>query len=97
MVNPLLAVGWHHPPEGLAEHQAKVGPANEVIHRAIAEVLEPDRDRFRLPVSEVARLLRLWVFTGSQPIITDNQPISAEIIATVLLDGIRHDPAPEEP
>ncbi|MDG4791164.1 TetR/AcrR family transcriptional regulator [Micromonospora sp. WMMD1102] len=90
--NLLHSVGMHGPPEdstkrpgGASGHQ----PPNEEIYQAIVRVLEPDADRFRCPLPEVARLLRLLTFAGSHPRITDNRPLSPETIADVLLDGVR--------
>ena len=37
------------------------------------QLLEPDAARFRCPVAEVARLLRLLTFSGSQPLISDGR------------------------
>jgi hypothetical protein len=56
---------------------------------AVARLLEPDRERFRVPVAEVARTLRLLTFAGTHPLITDHHPMTAEEIAAVLLDGVR--------
>ncbi|MFD0969359.1 TetR/AcrR family transcriptional regulator [Plantactinospora endophytica] len=87
--NLLHSVGMHGPPEDSPAGGAKLHPPNEQIYQAIVRVLEPDRDRFRYPLPEVARLLRLLTFAGSHPRITDNEPLSPELIAAVLLDGVR--------
>jgi hypothetical protein len=55
--------------------------------REVNRLLEPDADRFRCPVPEVVRVLRLLTFAGSHPMITDGQLMTAEEIATVVLDG----------
>lgn len=88
IINLLSAVGLHSPPEDLNAHRAKVRPTNELIYRAVARVLEPDRVRFRYPVPEVARLLRLLTFSGSHPMITDGSPLTPDEIVSVLLDGV---------
>jgi AcrR family transcriptional regulator len=62
---------------------------NDQILNAVAAVLEPDRDQFRYPVSEVARLIRLLTFSGTHPTISDGHPLTAEQIAAVVLDGVR--------
>jgi AcrR family transcriptional regulator len=93
VINLLTAVGLHRPPEDLAEHRKKVGPTNEMILEAVARVLEPDRDRLRYPVAEVARFLRLFTFSGTHQMINDGNPLTAEQIVSVLLDGVcLHDP-----
>lgn len=93
IINLLTAVGLHQPPDDLDEHRERVHPTNEMIHAAIARVLEPDRERLRLPVTEVARILRLLTFSGSHPLITEGQLLTPEEIVTTLLDGLlRHHP-----
>lgn len=95
--NLLHSVGMHGPPDdekeragrGAPGEPPRLTPPNEEIHQAIARVLEPDQHRFRYPLPEVARLLRLLAFAGSHPRITDHNPLSAEMIAAVLLDGVR--------
>jgi AcrR family transcriptional regulator len=92
VVNLLTAVGMHSPPEDIEAHRANTGPTNERIHAALAGVLEPDREQFGCPVAEVARLLRLLTFSGSHPMINDNNPLTPEQIVSILLDGVRHHP-----
>ena len=89
VINLLLALGVHGPPEDMEEHRQNFRPGNDQIYDAVIRVLEPDQDQFRYPISEVARLLRLLTFAGSHPRITDNNPLTAEDIASVLLDGVR--------
>jgi AcrR family transcriptional regulator len=84
----LIALRMHGPPQDIEAARASSRPANERILRAVEAVLAPDSERLRYPVAEVARILRLLVFSGSHPIINDGQPLSAEQIATVLLDGV---------
>ena len=88
IINLLIAVGMHSPPEDLEAHRAKVRPTNEMIYSAVGRVLEPDRLRFRCPIPEVARILRLLTFAGSHPLITDSHPLTPEQIVSVLLDGV---------
>ncbi len=93
IVNLLLAVGMHKPPDDIEEHRKGLRPTNDLIHEALARVLQPDHDAFRCPVAEVARLLRLLTFTGSHPLITDGHLLSPEEIVAVLLDGTLARPA----
>jgi len=67
-------------------------PSGEKIITAAGRLLEPDRDRFRMPVEEVVRILRLLTFSGSHPFITEGNLLSAEDIASTLLDGVRRRP-----
>ena len=65
-------------------------PNNERIQAEVARVLEPDREQFRCSVPEVARMLHLLTFSASHPIMIDGDPLTAEQIVAVLLDGVRH-------
>jgi len=91
IINLMTAVGLHGPPGDIDEHRARARPTNELILAAVARVLEPDREQFRCPVAEVARLLRLLTFSGSHPMINDGNPLTADQIVSVLLDGVRAD------
>lgn len=104
--NLLASLGMHGPPEDSADqakHRANVRSPNDEIYQAIIRVLEPDRERFRYPLAEVARLLRLLTFAGSHPRIAGGEPLTAETIAAVLLDGVRrpvaehHQPGDHQP
>jgi AcrR family transcriptional regulator len=90
VINLLTAVGLHSPPPDRDEHRATIRPTNERIQAEVARVLEPDHEQFRCSVQEVARLLRLLTFSGSHPMIVDGDPLTAEQIVSVLLDGVRH-------
>jgi Transcriptional regulator len=105
--NLLSAVGMPEPPPGPSEDAEDAEgraerrfaetvvrrPSNEEIHQAIVRVLEPDRDQFRYPLSDVARLLQVLTVAGSHPRITDNAWLTDEMIADVLLNGVRARPA----
>ena len=86
------------PPEEVdVEHRQAAPPANAGSSTRSSELLEPDRDQFRRPVEEVARLLRLLTFAGSHPLITDGKLLTAEEIADVLLDGVLRRPQTVRP
>jgi AcrR family transcriptional regulator len=87
--NLMIALGLTAPPEEIEERRRVAGPSHEGILTKIEELLEPDREQFRLPVGEVVRMLRLLTFAGSHPLITDGELLTAEEIAGVLLDGVR--------
>jgi AcrR family transcriptional regulator len=82
------------PPEGRERHNT--APRHEQILNEIVRLLEPDRDQFRCPVPEVVRVLRLLTFAGSHPMISDGHLLTAEEIASVVLDGTRRQPRKAE-
>jgi hypothetical protein len=85
----------HHPPENIDEHRARVRPQNVAIMEEIGRIVEPDRDRLRCPVADVARILRLLTFSGSHPLINDGHMLTAEEITEVVLNGtLRHHDEP---
>lgn len=86
----MMALRLHRPPDDAQGLHAKARARTEQIHKALARVLEPDRDRLRVPVAEAAKVLRLLVFAGAHPIITDGRPMTTRQIVTVLLDGVRN-------
>jgi len=88
LFNLMIAVGMTAPPEEVEYRRRAAGPAHAGIINRIVEMLEPDRDQFRLPVAEVVRLLRLLTFSGSHPMITDGELLTAEEITDLLLHGV---------
>ncbi len=84
----MAAMGVKGPPEELKEHRETIRPANDLLYCATARVLAPDADRFRYSVHEVARILRLITFSGSHPLISDGNQLTAEQIVSVVLDGM---------
>jgi len=87
--NLMIACGMSAPPEEIERQRDAAQPAHAAILDRIGHLLAPDRDQFRVPVSEVVRLLRLLTFAGSHPLITDGDLLTAEQIAAVVLDGVR--------
>ncbi len=87
----LIALGFAGPPER-GEDRHRMDPRARDGHGhlldAIAELLEPDRDRLRLSPVETARVARLLTFAASHPKITDGEPMTAEQIVSVLLHGV---------
>jgi AcrR family transcriptional regulator len=75
-------------PENIKGHRDTVRPANDLILGAAAGVLAPDADRFRRPVPEVVRILRLLTFSASHPLISDGDTLSAAQIVSIALDGL---------
>lgn len=62
--------------------------SNEAVVEALTAVFARDSDQLRMPPGQCARLLRLVVFAGSHPRITDENPLSTEEIVDLLLYGI---------
>jgi AcrR family transcriptional regulator len=85
--NLMLAVRMHAPADADARRKA-AGPANDLLRAEVIRLLAPDAERFRCPVPEVTRLLRLLTFSGSHPLISEGQLLTADEIVTVLLDGV---------
>lgn len=85
----MMALRLHVPPDDAAGLRDRARARTEMLHRALVRVLEPDRDALRVSLGEAAKILRLMVFAGSHPIITDGRPLTTKQIVAVLLDGVR--------
>jgi AcrR family transcriptional regulator len=96
--NLMISLGLTMPPESVEEQRRVARPAHAGILDRIVTLLSDDADKFRYPVAEVVRILRLLTFAGSHPMITDGELLSADQIADVLLHGVRRDvPPPARP
>jgi AcrR family transcriptional regulator len=62
--------------------------ANQSVLAEVVRILEPDADQLRWPPMEVARVLRLLIFSGSHPLITEGLLLRADEITEVVLDGL---------
>jgi AcrR family transcriptional regulator len=58
------------------------------IHAVVRKLLKPDRLSFRCSIPEVTRLLRLLIFGGSHPLLTEGVLLTPDEIVAVLLDGV---------
>jgi AcrR family transcriptional regulator len=84
----MVALRVHGPPEQAAgRHRPRIAP-QETITNEVIRLLEPDADKFRCPLPEVVRVLRLLTFAGSHPLISDGKLMTADEIASVVLDGM---------
>ena len=63
--------------------------AKRVDLRELTALFEPQRHDLRQPPEVAARLLRGLVLTTSHPALVLGEPLSAEEIVSVLLDGVR--------
>ncbi|MGH8318592.1 MAG: TetR/AcrR family transcriptional regulator [Steroidobacteraceae bacterium] len=64
-------------------------PHADPISAAVARLIEPDRARLRAPPAEVARLLRLLLFSGSHRAIAGDELLTPEEAVGTILDGVR--------
>jgi AcrR family transcriptional regulator len=71
------------PPEGQRPRLV-----NEQFREAIVELVGDDRARLRVPPAELATALRMLVFSSTHPMINDGNPLTAEQIVGILLDGV---------
>ena len=54
----------------------------------IIELVGDDRAQLRVPPVELAVALRMLVFSSTHPMINDGNPLTAEQIVGILLDGL---------
>lgn len=90
----VTAFGFRGPSEA---HPGARSHANAAILDALTEVFAGHSGELRLDPPECARLLRLVVFAGSHPRITDDNPLSAREIVDLLLNGVTKSPAEDDP
>ncbi|MCU1676660.1 MAG: TetR/AcrR family transcriptional regulator, partial [Frankiales bacterium] len=82
VIQLMMAVRRHQPPSGRElRHKRDSDP----LYDAVARLLEPDADQFRLPLREVARMVRLLTFSGSHPMIADGQLLTPDDIVALVL------------
>lgn len=82
------------PPAG---EQAKPTTMNDAFRGAVADLVGSDAPLLRVPPLELAHLLRLLVFSGTHPRITDGRPLAADQIVALLLDGLLAHPETPRP
>lgn len=63
--------------------------ADSALPDALTALIAPDAEQLRVTPAQTARLLRLVTFAGSHPRITDANPLTADEIVDLLLDGLR--------
>lgn len=64
--------------------------AQEALLKTLAELMKPDEEQLRCPPAEAGRRLRMLTFAGTHPRIVADDPLSAEDIVSMFLDGVRH-------
>ena len=88
----LFAAFRHDPPPpsdpAHADHQQRRRADNSRLNAALIEVIGDDADRLRLPVEQVADLIRGLVFTVTHPLIGATFSSEPRVIVDTLLHGI---------
>lgn len=84
----LDALGWIRPPEPDECRPQPPAAINDAFRAAVADIVGADERQLRVPASELAHVLRLLVFSGTHPMISDGRPLTPEQIVSILLDGL---------
>ncbi len=88
----MIAIGMPKPPERRREDDEQF---RTYVEQQMTALLQPDARAFRVPLTQVVRMLRLLTFSGTHPHISDDQPLTAEEIVDVILHGtLRRSPRP---
>jgi AcrR family transcriptional regulator len=61
---------------------------NRAVSAAMVELIGDDADQLAVPVEEFGHVLRLLMFSGTHPKISDGRPLTARQIVSVVLDGL---------
>jgi AcrR family transcriptional regulator len=80
----MAAMGVRKPPEAIGNPSMR----KKLQSGGLAGLIAGDADRFTIPVDRVTHMVRLLTFAGSHPHISDQQPLTPEEIADVILHGI---------
>ena len=80
----MAAMGMRKPPQAIGNPAAR----KRLQEGGLATLLADDAERFTIPVDRVVHIVRLLTFAGSHPHISDQQPLTPEEIADVILHGI---------
>ena len=70
------------------DFRARQHADNELLNTEIARLLEPDRDRLRIPPDDAANSLRAITFALTHPIVGNERHPRPEQIADLVLHGI---------
>lgn len=86
----LDALGWIRPPEPEEACRRPTPPAaiNDALRAAMVDIVGPDERLLRVPAPELAHVLRLLIFSGTHPLISDGRPLTPEQIVSIVLDGL---------
>lgn len=83
-----------HRSSGFRErHPAKPATSSDDIEDIVVELLAAHRNELRLPPRQVARLLRMLVFSSSHPVLAEDDspdgPMPTQLIVDLVLNGAR--------
>ena len=85
----LDALGWVRPPEPEeADRPQPPAAINDALRAALVDIVGPDECRLRVPAIELAHVLRLLIFSGTHPMISDGRLLTPDQIVSILLDGL---------
>jgi AcrR family transcriptional regulator len=90
----MIAMGMPKPPSRRREDNEHF---RKHVEQRMAALLELDARAFRIPLTEVVRMLRLLTFSGTHPHISDDQALTAEEIVDVILHGTLREPQSPPP
>jgi AcrR family transcriptional regulator len=84
-----LMMVLHRSPGFQSRHPRRPSTSSDDIETAVMKLLEAHRNELRLPPRQVARLLRMLVFSSSHPVLAEDGPMPTESVVDVVLNGVR--------
>lgn len=81
----IAAFGMQAPPGDHRPHQRSI---NEAINVALEHVFAEDSESLRISAAECARVVRLFVFAATHPLITEQHPLPTDQIVDLLMHGV---------
>lgn len=88
-----LMMALHRSPGFRARHPHRPAASSAEIDNLVVELLDNHRNELRLPPRQVARLLRMLVFSSSHPVLAEDGsadgPMPTQAIVDVVLNGAR--------
>lgn len=89
----IIAIG-RTSPQGERDPRPHDRQAHDPMMPIVEALFAPDAASLRYTPQRAARLLRLLVFSGTHPLISDGKQLSPQEIVDVLLNGILHGSPP---
>ena len=90
----MMAIGLRRPP---SSDDQQAAPRHDDVTGRIERLIEPDRDRLRIPPADVARRLRALCFAGFHPLISGDHPLTPAEVVDLLLNGVVRDATDPSP
>ncbi|HEX7105902.1 MAG TPA: TetR/AcrR family transcriptional regulator [Acidothermaceae bacterium] len=85
-----LMMALHRSPGFRERHPHKPAASSDDIEKLVIELLEAHRNELRLPPRQMARLLRMLVFSSSHPLLAaEGEAMPTHLIVDVVLNGAR--------